>query len=683
MARSHLSEDEIRQTVSAVEMHRNPDGTIRLLETARYLRMPPRTLSHRIDKLKLDRKKFTAPFLPSESRSLDELVRDRIEESRRSKNADDARNLIPIQINMDGPFGLLIFGDPHVDDGGTDFELLAAHRQIAIEHPFVVSGSIGDHQNGWIGRLGSLYGSQMTTAKEAWKLVEWLVSPLNWLFLIGGNHDCLDMQTEVLTRRGWLKFDDIRDDDEIMSLIPETGEWEWGPILTKVDRQHDGEFHIFKGTPVDIRVTPNHRILHRKYNNWKKTWSDFSFIEANKIPAKFLIPVSATKTCPDFQIDDDWLIVAGWLLTDGSICTDKNGHVRISFYQSKECPSLESALSQLQLEHTLLVRNREITSICGRELKSPPLPQREYRMSAESVQRILSVIPRKKELPVWAFDLSNRQFNILLDAIVSGDGSWDGGNPSDKKCAVVHGEPQFLDSLQICAIQHGWRAHISIAREKDYRLNLCKKTEWQAHRESSVTKEYGAERVWCLTVPRGNFMVRRNGKAYFTGNCWQGSGDPLDWIARQNNSIYEPHGIRMVLNHPCGAKTRIHCRHDFSGNSIYHALHGPKREVLMGFRDHLIVAGHKHIGGAEQLVTPDGLVSQLVRVSGYKHVDHYANQLGLKKMPMHSSALIIIDPREPDTSAARCWCAPTVERGILFLDALRAQYKPVVKRSRK
>ena len=126
MARSHLSEDEIRQTVSAVEMHRNPDGTIRLLETARYLRMPPRTLSHRIDKLKLDRKKFTAPFLPSESRSLDELVRDRIEESRRSKNADDARNLIPIQINMDGPFGLLIFGDPHVDDGGTDFELLAA-----------------------------------------------------------------------------------------------------------------------------------------------------------------------------------------------------------------------------------------------------------------------------------------------------------------------------------------------------------------------------------------------------------------------------------------------------------------------------------------------------------------------------------------------------------------------------
>lgn len=354
MARSHLSEDEIRQTVSAVEMHRNPDGTIRLLETARYLRMPPRTLSHRIDKLKLDRKKFTAPFLPSESRTLDELVRDRIEESRRSKNADDARNLIPIQINIDGPFGLLIFGDPHVDDGGTDFELLAAHRQIAIDHPFVVSGSIGDHQNGWIGRLGSLYGSQMTTAKEAWKLVEWLVSPLNWLFLIGGNHD-----------------------------------------------------------------------------------------------------------------------------------------------------------------------------------------------------------------------------------------------------------------------------------------------------------------------------------------LWAGAGDPLDWIARQNNSIYEPHGIRMVLNHPCGAKTRIHCRHDFSGNSIYHALHGPKREVLMGFRDHLIVAGHKHIGGAEQLVTPDGLVAQLVRVSGYKHVDHYANQLGLKKMPMHPSALIIIDPREPDTSAARCWCAPTVERGILFLDALRAQYKPVVKRSRK
>ena len=26
--------------------------------------------------------------------------------------------------------------------------------------------------------------------------------------------------------------------------------------------------------------------------------------------------------------------------------------------------------------------------------------------------------------------------------------------------------------------------------------------------------------VWCLNVPLSNFMVRREGTHYFTGNCW-------------------------------------------------------------------------------------------------------------------------------------------------------------------
>jgi AmiR/NasT family two-component response regulator len=100
----------------------------------------------------------------------------------------------------------------------------------------------------------------------------------------------------------------------------------------------------------------------------------------------------------------------------------------------------------------------------------------------------------------------------------------------------------------------------------------------------------------------------------------------------------------------------------------------------MGLRDHLIVAGHKHIGGSEQFVTPDGLVCQIVRVAGYKVVDEYAKQLALKKMMIHQAALILIDPREPETSAGRCWCAPTVEKGVVFLNALRSSYEQGKKR---
>jgi hypothetical protein len=332
-----LTRDELDQTRRALEAN---GGNVRA--TAVALGISRRAMQHRMAKLR----KFTAPLLPSPIRDLDELIADRIKESRRSKNADDARDLIKISVNIDGPFGLLIFGDPHVDDAGCDFETLAKHRQLAIDHPFILAGNIGDNLNNWVGRLGQLYAHQTTTAAEGWKLVEWLIRPINWLFLIGGNHD-----------------------------------------------------------------------------------------------------------------------------------------------------------------------------------------------------------------------------------------------------------------------------------------------------------------------------------------LWMGNGDPLQWIASQAGSIYEPHGVRMALKQPCGTVTRIAARHDYPGHSIYHSLHGPKREALMGFRDHLIIAGHKHIGASEQFVTPDGLVCQIVRVSGYKIVDAYAKQLNLKKMLMHQAALIIIDPREPDTSAGRCWCAPTVERGVMFLNALRADYE--------
>jgi hypothetical protein len=69
------------------------------------------------------------------------------------------------------------------------------------------------------------------------------------------------------------------------------------------------------------------------------------------------------------------------------------------------------------------------------------------------------------------------------------------------------------------------------------------------------------------------------------------------------------------------------------------------------------------------------MVSQLVRVSGYKQVDHYAKQLNFPPQKIHPSALIIVDPREPETSRGRVWCAPTVEMGVKLLNAIRADYE--------
>jgi len=176
---------------------------------------------------------------------------------------------------------------------------------------------------------------------------------------------------------------------------------------------------------------------------------------------------------------------------------------------------------------------------------------------------------------------------------------------------------------------------------------------------------------WLLSQHEQLFVVLGN------HDCWSGSGleNPLNWILKHGQGVIEEHGVRIALNSPNGVVTRINARHDFPGRSQYNINHGMRRELAFGHRDHILVSGHLHSGGDQGLAHDgDGMVSQLVRVSGYKQVDHYAKQLNFPPQKIHPSALIIINPDEPETSRARAWCAPTVEIGVKLLDAIRADY---------
>lgn len=353
MAAKRISPQEQEQTLDAMKKYKKADGTYDFYKIAHVLGIHKVTAHRRVAFITNEMKsknsplrRFDAPALPHRSRQIDELIQDRLVESKRVIEADEARELIDIKVNIDGPYGLLIFGDPHIDDPGCAFHLLKSHIELAQSHPHILACNIGDLANNWVGRLARLYADQSVTARESWTLVEWMVKSVNWLFIIAGNHD-----------------------------------------------------------------------------------------------------------------------------------------------------------------------------------------------------------------------------------------------------------------------------------------------------------------------------------------LWAGSGDPVAWFTKQVGSLYEDHGVRLALKQPCGVVTRIHARHDFPGHSIWNSMHGPKRELITGFRDHILVAGHRHIGGDEGTISPDGICAQLVRVSGYKLADTYARTLGLKKMPIHPAALVIVDPREPDNSRGRAWCAPTVEIGVKMLNAIRADYE--------
>lgn len=127
--------------------------------------------------------------LPDPNLNFDELVEQRVARFRKKRAFEDARRLIAVKVKLDGPIGIWHFGDPHVDDDGTDLGQLLEHARIVRKTPGLFGANVGDTTNNWIGRLARLWAEQATTSSEAWTLAEGFLRLVDWLYIIGGNHD--------------------------------------------------------------------------------------------------------------------------------------------------------------------------------------------------------------------------------------------------------------------------------------------------------------------------------------------------------------------------------------------------------------------------------------------------------------------------------------------------------------
>jgi hypothetical protein len=183
------STELLEESLRLVQEHGNVSAA------ARAAGLPRGTLLNRI-KAAHERGTQTAPVkpfeiedLPDELPTAEDLLEYRIKAFARKARAKEARALIPVQVKIDGPYGIAHFGDPHVDDNGTDLGLLQRHVDIINRTEGLFAANVGDFTNNWVGRLARLYGEQSLSAKEAWVLTEWLVNAVDWMYMIGGNHD--------------------------------------------------------------------------------------------------------------------------------------------------------------------------------------------------------------------------------------------------------------------------------------------------------------------------------------------------------------------------------------------------------------------------------------------------------------------------------------------------------------
>lgn len=364
----------------------------------------------------------------------------------------------------------------------------------------------GDTLEGMSGRPGHIYelseigfAQQFDKAKRLFKLFPNEMQ----VFGIDGNHDCLSMDTEVLTKRGWLTHKDIKKDDLVWSLDKD-GFGNWNEISDIIIKEPNSNMFEIETQNLSLCCTGKHRILRKK-----RVLKKWEYTRAKELKNRVIVKCATErKHINIFEIDDNFIKFVAWILTDGTIKKD-GGRKYFRIYQSKTHREIEKVLDNLGLDYTVSIRIRKTNFGLG-------LPQREYRISAKH-KFLFDLINTKGKLPLWVYKLSKRQFEVFLDELLKGDGTV---YKTKTWSAILYGKKSFLDEVQALCCMNGFRAFISVFRNNDFRLNITNKTEACFDVSKSMRQIPKHRRVWCLTVPNTNFLIRRNGKCHFTGNSW-------------------------------------------------------------------------------------------------------------------------------------------------------------------
>ena len=204
MAQKALNIEQLQEAIDSFEETKTqkcPQGNIS--EASRSLDMPAPTFRHRLRIAREEgflpgpqMKEYEVPNLPTgeiPSEELKETLKKRFIEKRK---AHEARKWMKFKVNVEGPFGLVFIGDPHLDDNGCNWPLLDRDIELIKNTEALWSVGLGDYTNNWAGILSQRVSPMQEVSRpQAWKLAEWFFGQkkpngqsIHWL-LIKGNHD--------------------------------------------------------------------------------------------------------------------------------------------------------------------------------------------------------------------------------------------------------------------------------------------------------------------------------------------------------------------------------------------------------------------------------------------------------------------------------------------------------------
>ncbi len=379
--------------------------------------------------------------------------------------------------------------------------------------------------------------------------------------------ECYDEETEVLTDVGFKKYNEIIDYDassitnnkydsklkenvKIACFNAETKNIEYYNPKSSFVGEFDGNMISFKSKALDIKVTPNHDMFVEKTfkENGIKLTSDWHKRKAGEFLSghlryRFRSTANYTGNIID-SIDingteiplKDYLKFLGYLLSEGcitsgnqivltqSISSDCIDDIRqsINIFASFFGKNVSNTYVQPDEE---LYKNKPSLSWSGRiyDKKLFSYFKNEIGIDGNSLSLF-------KKMPTWVKMLDKSLLNIILSSMVKGDGSDYNNDGKFMSFRYFTSSKQLASDVQEIVFKCGYASTISTRpRNRDGKESIEYIVYWSERNYSNfpwtfdgnkryAKEEYYQGKVWCLTVPTGLFVTRRNGKITIQGN---------------------------------------------------------------------------------------------------------------------------------------------------------------------
>ena len=311
---------------------------------------------------------------------------------------------------------------------------------------------------------------------------------------------CFSEDTEVLTASGWKYFYDLNvSKDTVATINLTTGNTEYNHIDSYHEYDHYKELIHFEGYGMDLQVTDKHAMVCYKGSQLVRKKAD------SLIGKSFKVPNGGINTNKDYTLSDDQIKLLGWIVTDGHYC--KNRDETRSYLRIKQCNKpkvgvkhITDILDRLSLTYSVAY-SKSKNFECGDI----------YIHTCPEIQYLIKLVPEKK-LASWMKILSKRQFDILLNEIILGDGTFYGSSSMQ----YVTGNESDVDIMQELCVINGYRTSVTF-RKSYWTIAISKRLTSRIQASRSSVVPYSGK-VYCVSVNNQTLIVRRNGQTAICGN---------------------------------------------------------------------------------------------------------------------------------------------------------------------